>query len=252
MDTFKIVVEYDGSRYKGYKKTKKGSAASIQEKIEAVLCRLENRDTITLQAAVATEPGVHSMGQVLSYRTEKEFTSQTIETYMNKYLPQDIAVRMVKKARDNFHAEFSKSGICYAYRIQTGPYQNVMEQQYMEYREEALDLTAIRNAMDRLTGIVDMAVFNGNPKLKKSTIRKVDSFRIQVDKNEIKLICIVDDVFMGMMQAIFGTLLQIGTHEMDLQEFYAKLEELKSGSLYILAPAKALTLVQVYYDEKEA
>ena len=249
METYKIIVEYDGSRYKGYKKNKKGSTASIQEKIEAVLSRLEDGNSITLQVAVPTEVGVHSMGQVLSYRTTAAFTPKTIKDYMNRYLPQDIVVRQVSLERENFHAEFNKTGICYEYRIQTAPYQNVMEHAYMEYIPEPLDLPAIGKAMELLTGTLDLAVFNGNPKLKKSTLRKVEAFDMQVEKESIRLICTVDDVFVGMMQAIFGTLIKIGMHQLELSQLEARLLDHTAGSLCYLAPAKALTLMYVLYGD---
>ncbi len=248
METYKIIIEYDGTRYGGFKKSKKGGTVSIQEKIETVLTRMEHGENFIMTAAVNTEPGVHSLGQTISYGTNQHFDAGTIKEYMNQYLPMDIVVREVKLEKEGFHAEVAKSSKRYQYRIQTGNYKNIMEQAYMDYQSEVPDLSAIKKGMKLLSGTHDFMAFNNNPRLKKSTIRTIEKLQMKVDGEEIKIYCQIDQVWPGLIPSIFGVLLQVGQHKLDLEELKRKLKEKQMGSLCISVPTKAILLEQVLYE----
>ena len=247
METYKIIVEYDGTRYGGYRKSKKGGTASIQDKIEAVLSRMEDGQSFTLAVAANTEAGVHSMGQTISYVTNKHVTTGQVKEYLNQYLPMDIVVREVMLERNGFHAEHAKKALIYQYRIQTGKYQNVMEQGYMEYIPTELDYTVMKKGMECLVGTIDLMAFNSNKKLKKSTLRTIEKLQMQVDLNEIKIQCQIDQVWPGLIPAIFSTILQLGRHQLTLQEFQNRLSKKELGSLCFPVSTKGIMLLQVLY-----
>ncbi len=247
MGTYKVIVEYDGTRYKGFKMSKKGNTASIQDKLEAVLSRFEGSTDFVLAAAVNTEPGVHSLGQAVSYQTSYEGSPDEVENYLNQYLPGDIVVRKVTREKDGFRADFAKTGLNYLYRIQTGNYRNVREQAYMEYVEEPLDVLSMKAGAEFLTGTKDLAAFNHNRKLKKSTVRYITTLQIQVDKEEIQLTCQIDDAWPGLMPAIFGTLLKLGRHQLTLADIQELLDKGELKSLYNPAAVKGLHLTEVLW-----
>lgn len=246
METYKLIVEYDGTRYKGFKSSRKGNTASIQDKLEAVLSRFEGREGFVLAAAVNTEPGVHSMGQVVSYQTSYESKPDEVRDYLNQYLPGDIVVRQVTTEKKGFRADLAKKGLQYVYRIQTGEYRNVREQAYMEYEEEPLDVLTMEAGARLLVGTVDLAAFNHNRKLKKSTVRNITSLQIQVDKEEIKILCQIDDAWPGLMPAIYGTLLSLGKGQLTTESMQELLRVGELSSLYHPAPVKGLHLIKVW------
>ncbi len=248
METYKIILEYDGTRYGGYRNSKKVSTVSIQDKIEAVLTRMEDGHSFHIAAAVNTETGVHSMGQTISYATNQKYDAKEVKEYMNQYLPMDIVVREVIKVRNGFHAEIAKEALLYQYRVQTGRYQNVMEQAYMEYEHKGLDLVAMREGTKLLCGEVDLMALSTNPRLKKSTLRRIEKLQILVDREEIKIECQIDQVWPGLIPAIFGVILQLGRHELELCDLQLKLEEKQLGSLYCPASVKGIILQKVLYD----
>ncbi len=248
METYKIILEYDGTRYGGYRNGKKGSAVSIQDKIEAVLTRMEDGQSFHIAAAVNTEAGVHSMGQTISYATNQQFNVKEVKEYMNQYLPMDIVVREVIKVRNGFHAELAKKGLLYQYRLQTGSYRNVMEQAYMEYEPMGLDLVVMREGIKLLHGEVDLMALNSNPRLKKSTLRRIEKLKLLVDREEIKIECQIDQVWPGLIPAIFGVILQLGRHEIELCDLQLKLEEMQLGSLYYPVSTKGIILQKVLYE----
>jgi len=58
MRNLKMVIEYDGTRYKGWQK-QKDNVATIQDKIENVLSKMTNED-IQVIGCGRTDTGVHA------------------------------------------------------------------------------------------------------------------------------------------------------------------------------------------------
>lgn len=70
-----------------------------------------------------TDAGVHARGMVANAvfdaadkeRGGRERTPDEIRDYMNRYLPDDIAVKEVKEASERFHARYKAVGKLYRY-----------------------------------------------------------------------------------------------------------------------------------------
>lgn len=68
MNNYKMVIAYDGSRYKGWQRLGEGEN-SIQGKIETVLSKLLKQD-IQIIGSGRTDAGVHARGQVANFHTK--------------------------------------------------------------------------------------------------------------------------------------------------------------------------------------
>ena len=66
MANYKIIIQYDGTRYKGWQR-QKTTDQTIQGKIEAILSRQYGR-TIEIDGSGRTDAGVHAHGQVANFR----------------------------------------------------------------------------------------------------------------------------------------------------------------------------------------
>ena len=67
MQTLMLTVEYDGTRYAGWKAApKKENLDTVLGRIHTALARLLKED-IQLFCAAKTDPGVHARGQTVSY-----------------------------------------------------------------------------------------------------------------------------------------------------------------------------------------
>ena len=95
-----LVVEYDGTRYHGFQL--QGKLPTIQKELETALEQLigEKRRIVT---ASRTDAGVHAEAQVVSFRTTSSHSPETFINAMNYYLPGDIAVKSVFKAKESFN-----------------------------------------------------------------------------------------------------------------------------------------------------
>ena len=114
MPTVRLVLEYDGSRYAGWQR--QPDQPTIQEAVETALFQL-TQETVSVISAGRTDAGVHALGQVASFRIEREWTPREWLRGFNARLPEDIAVRSAAIASDDFHARYAARGKLYEYRI---------------------------------------------------------------------------------------------------------------------------------------
>ena len=84
-----LVLEYDGTAYFGFEWQE--GLPTIQGEIEKAIGGLTG-EKLRVISASRTDSGVHARGQVVSFRTSKDFSPETFVSGLNHYLPGDIAV----------------------------------------------------------------------------------------------------------------------------------------------------------------
>ena len=194
MANYKIIIQYDGTRYKGWQR-QKTTDQTIQGKIEAILSRQYGR-TIEIDGSGRTDAGVHAHGQVANFRlpdaccagkTPEELCEELRQIFV-QYLPEDIAVTEVRAASERFHSRLNVVKKTYVYRIWNADYPNVFERKYMLHDNRPMDVEAMRQAAQYLLGKHDFAAFCGNAKMKKSTVRTIHEIDIRRIGEEIRWI----------------------------------------------------------------
>ena len=87
---YKLTIAYDGTRFFGWER--QPDRETIQGKLESVLEKL-NGAPVDVIGAGRTDAGVHARAMVASVRLDVKENCQEIRDYMNRYLPDAIAVR---------------------------------------------------------------------------------------------------------------------------------------------------------------
>ena len=106
----------------------------------------------------------------------------------------------------------------------------------------------MREAAAILIGEHDFASFCGNPKMKKSTVRIVDSIEIVQRKSFINFTFHGTGFLQYMVRILTGTLLEVGFGRME-PSYMAELLEKKDRKLAgPTAPAKGLCMMNVDYS----
>ena len=245
---YKAVIQYEGTRYRGWQ-VQGNTDQTIQGKLETLLGRMAG-EPVEVHGSGRTDGGVHAAGQVISFRCKVSMSPQEIRGYMNRYLPEDIAVLSVEEAAPRFHARLNAVRKTYVYTIWNSEIPNVFGRRFMTRIGEPLDVERMRGAAGHLCGEHDFLAFSSlNPRrFKKSTVRRLDEIRIE-QKEAVIRICFTGDGFLyHMVRILTGTLVEVGLglrspEEMDLL--------LKSGSRADagrLMPPEGLTLLSVEYS----
>ena len=113
--------------------------------------------------------------------------------------------------------------------------------------EQALDVEAMRQAADRLTGIHDFRAFSSYRRTKKSTVRTLEEISIEREGEEIRLRFTGNGFLYHMVRILTGTLIEVGLHKKkpeDMERILASLDRQNAG---FTAPAQGLFLVNVEY-----
>lgn len=242
---YKLTIEYDGTRYEGWQRQAK-TDKTIQGKIEQVLSRMEDRP-IEIDGAGRTDAGVHAKGQTATVQLSAKWKPEEIQAYLNEYLPEDIGVVLVQRVPDRFHARLWATGKTYSYRIGTDGYKSVFDRKFRYSLGEALDVDAMRKAADYLLGTHDFKAFCGNPKMKKSTVRTIESIEIEQSQHEVRIVYTGNGFLQYMVRIMTGTLIEIGLHQRKPENILELLEVQERKYAGATAPAMGLCLEKVYY-----
>lgn len=247
MRNIKLVLEYDGSRYDGWQKQPGNTkSVTIQDKVESVLEKMEG-ERIEVTGGARTEAGVHAYGQIANFKTNTDMKVYEIKHYLNRFLPMDIAVLEAAEVPERFHAAFHARSFVYEYHITCGEVPGVFNRKFNYYCFQKPDLGNMRKAAALLVGEHDLKAFSDNRRMKKSTVRNIESIDIYGDINEIVITITADDFWPHMARILVGTLLETGRGSMEpdhMKEILDKGDRALAGPA---AEAKGLFLQEIRY-----
>ena len=241
----KLTIQYDGTRYDGWQR-QGNTDNTLQGRLEGVLSRMVGKP-VEIQGAGRTDAGVHAHGQVASVHLPEGYTPQEIQNYLNRYLPEDVAVVEVVEVGERFHARLSATGKEYRYHIRMGSVPDVFARKYQYRVEEPLDLAAMERAAGYLTGKHDFRSFCGNRRFKKSTVREVFHIGVEVCGSDLTLVYRGDGFLYNMVRILTGTLLEVGLGQRTPESMVDVLEARERTAAGKTAPAQGLVLQEVYY-----
>ena len=246
MRNFKIVLQYDGTRYQGWQR-QVSTDNTIQGKLEALLSKMCN-ESVEIQGAGRTDAGVHAYGQVANFHVDTDKTAAEVMEYMNMYLPEDISVICCKEVPERFHARLNAKGKVYCYHIWNSTKRPVFRRKYVHEVPGELDMAAIRQAADALCGTHDYQSFTSTKRGKKSTVRTVESIDIERVGEEIVFTFKGNGFLYHMVRIMMGTLIEVGLGIRKAEDIPSIIEAKDRSKAGHLIPGKGLVLMEVTYD----
>ena len=242
---YKLKISYDGTRYYGWEH--QPDRETIQGKLETVLTRMCDDKFVDVIGAGRTDAGVHARAMVANARMDTGMSCEEILTYMNRYLPDDIAVLEVREASERFHARYKAVGKTYRYTCFDGPVKPVFDRKYYTAVDTVLDVEKMQQGAMYLEGEHDYKSFCGNSRMKKSTVRIVDTITISRRKGYVYFTFHGTGFLQNMVRIMVGTLLEVGLGRMEPEQVRDILEAKDRKVAGPTAPAKGLCLMKVDY-----
>ena len=239
---YKLTIAYDGTRYYGWER-QPDRDMTIQGKLEAVFSRLCG-ERIEVTGSGRTDAGVHARAQVANVRMNTELT---LRDYCNRYLPEDIAVNDVRIASDRFHARYNALGKTYRYTCILPPDKPVFDRRFVTVLEETPDVDAMRTAAGYLIGTHDFKSFCGNTHMKKSTVRSLDTIRLDENGRRLQIYYHGNGFMQNMVRIMTGTLLEVGYGHIPPEEVRDILTGCDRSLAGPTAPPTGLCLMKVDY-----
>ena len=245
MPTVKLILEYDGSRYAGWQR--QPDQPTIQEAVETALFQL-TQQAVSVVGAGRTDSGVHALGQVASFRSNREWTAREWTRGFNARLPEDIAVRSAAIVPDGFHARYAARGKLYEYRILNRPERPTVDRAYLWHVHKLLDQQAMDQAARHMIGSHDFSSFEGSLTDNEDPICHLQQLSVSRHGDRLQIEAYADRFLKHMVRAIVGTLVEIGLGTRavaNIADIMASRDRTAAGRT---APPHGLFLVRVDYD----
>jgi len=248
-----IELAYKGTNYHGWQY--QPGAVSVQETINKSLSILL-KTNIDIVGAGRTDTGVHAKQMFAHFDSEVELKENQLIQKLNSFLPNDIAINGLIKVADDAHARFDATKRTYQYHIHT--VKDVFEKEGSYFFQTPLDIKKMNAACKILFKHSDFecfskvntdvktfncVIFEANWKLKK--------IRDNQDNNGIdKLVFTItaDRFLRNMVRAIVGTMINIGTGKINIEDFERIIESKDRSQAGFSVPAHALYLTKIDYE----
>jgi tRNA pseudouridine38-40 synthase len=158
--SFRLTLEYDGSRYQGWQRQGSGQSAAGVKTIAGTLDRVLHRagvKILNLTGSGRTDSGVHALGQVASLHVARPIKSSELYRILEQGLPHDIAVTGLEPCRSDFNARHDAISRTYLYQIALR--KGAFAKNYTWWPKLPLDLRLTEEAWLLFEGNHSMAAF---------------------------------------------------------------------------------------------
>ena len=141
MHRIKLTVAYDGTNYCGWQVQPNG--VSIQSTLQKAIENLLGEKT-DVTGASRTDSGVHALGQVAVFDTDKNIPDWKYALAINQRLPKDIVVQKSEEVPLDFHPRYTDVEKTYEYRILNRRTQLPKERLYSYFVPKKLNVDKMR------------------------------------------------------------------------------------------------------------
>jgi tRNA pseudouridine38-40 synthase len=247
MARYKVVLEFDGTRYYGWQ-AQKGSR-TVQGEFFNVFDKLFPGEKFEFYGAGRTDSGVHALNQTAHLGINVEMPEKKLVYAMNDLLPPDIHVLKVEKVNRNFHARHDAIARSYVYLISRR--RTAFEKAHCWWVKDVLDISAMRDVAESLAGFHDFVSFTEQSPEEGST--KVEIMFIDIHEgNDLIAVHITGSHFLWkMVRRIIGILVEAGRGRLQKKEILEYFNSYSIVPAQNTAPPSGLFLHRVYYPGDE-
>ena len=252
MKTWKLTLEYDGTKYSGWQEQK--NARTVAGQLRSAAEDFLQTD-VEIQGSGRTDAGVHARAQMAHLRVRdpkrRHYPNEAeMLRALNDRLPSDVCILEVREVDNKFHARHDAISRTYVYQISTR--RTAFLKRSVWWVREPLDITAMSRAARMLIGRHNFIAFRALDPSRpdESTIVAVDDAGVDVEGHLVLFRITASHFLWRMVRRIVGVLVKVGKSETSLEDFSRLLEGKEIPSLDIAAataPASGLFLERVSY-----
>lgn len=239
-----VELSYNGRAYHGWQN--QPNAISVQEVLENAFSKLLQSQT-NIVGAGRTDAGVHANQMIAHFDHGESIDIEKVTYRLNAFLPKDIAISEIFEVHEDAHARFGALSRLYHYRISLK--KNVFASDVSYFVKQQLDLDKMNQAAQIMFNYENFKCFSRsntdvktyNCKLMKAVWTKHDDmlvFTIQADR-----------FLRNMVRAVVGTLLEIGTEKMEVENMHKIIKSKNRALAGASVPAHGLFLSKIEYPK---
>jgi tRNA pseudouridine38-40 synthase len=240
---FRLLIEYNGTRYSGWQVQK--NARTVQGELLRAAREVTRRDKLELYGAGRTDAGVHALGQVAHLDVASNLPPAVLRERINETLPADICVRDIRVASHKFHARHDAVARRYLYQISRR--RTAFAKPFVWWVRDSLDVGLMRTAAADFVGMHDFEAFSDDEASEKSTKVQVEALTID-EAGALVLVRVTGSHFLWrMVRRLVGVLAAVGTGALRPGDMPALLRGTGELPAKLTAPAAGLFLEGVRY-----
>jgi len=247
MPTYRLTVEYEGTRYSGWQEQK--NARTVAGELRRALAGAV-AGAFELGGAGRTDAGVHALAQVAHLRCGPPLDLERARAALADELPSDIHVLALEPAPPRFHARHDAATRSYVYQISRR--RTALGKRFVWWVKRPLDAAAMRAALGAAVGRHDFARFaEAAPDPEASTLVVVERAEL-LEAGDLLVVRIAASHFLWkMVRRLVGALVEVGAGALapesfrDLVEVGAASRALRPAAW--TAPPSGLFLERVLY-----
>jgi tRNA pseudouridine38-40 synthase len=243
MARFKLIIEYEGTRFSGWQVQK--NARTVQGEIQAAIGKVFGTHGFEFYGSGRTDAGVHALQQVAHLDIKTVLAPEIIRMKLNDELPADINIIEIEKAAFEFHARHDAMARSYLYQISRR--RTAFGKKFVWWIKDPLDIVKMRQTAELFIGLKDFQSFTADDPEEKSTKVHINSIDVQ-QAGEMILVRIVGSHFIWkMVRQIIGVLAEVGRGKMPLNDVKKFIHAKSDEPAKLTAPPSGLFLERVYY-----
>lgn len=237
-------ISYLGTSYSGWQSQL--NATGIQQIVEKCLSTIM-RQKLAIVGSGRTDTGVHCTQQFFHVDIEKTFDREKLITQLNSFLPPDIAIRTISQIKPGASARYDAVERSYEYIITRK--KDPLRKGLSFYYFKDIDVKTMNKAAALLAGTHDFEAFS---KVKTDVNHFICTVKEAEwnQKGDLLVFNITANRFLrGMVRAVVGTLLDVGTGKITMKAFQEILKSKDRKKAGMNVPAEGLFLVKVKYPK---
>ncbi|MBT1703607.1 tRNA pseudouridine(38-40) synthase TruA [Chryseosolibacter indicus] len=235
-------IAYNGKNYSGWQSQQ--NSTGIQTVVEEAMSLLL-QEKIKITGSGRTDAGVHCEQQFFHVDITSSFDTKLLSQKLNSFLPQAISIQSIQPVREEAHARYDAFERAYRYQITRK--KNPFLEGYALYFFRPLDIRTMNEAAALLVGEHDFECFS---KVKTDVNNFICTIKeaFWEEKGDLFVFNISANRFLrGMVRAIVGTLLDVGTGKITVADFKAIISSRDRRKAGANVPPYGLFLVRVQY-----
>ncbi|MBR6613316.1 MAG: tRNA pseudouridine(38-40) synthase TruA [Clostridia bacterium] len=213
MRNIKLTIEYDGTNFSGWQIQK--DKRTIEEELETALAKIL-KEEVKVIGSGRTDAGVHAMGQVANFKTDKTIKPEELLYALNTMLPYDIVILNVEDVDESFNARISAKAKHYRYVINNAKFPSALNANREYHYKYFLDTEAMQLAANDLKGKHDFKAFMAAGSTVKDTEREIYDIQVARLGNRVIIDVVGNGFLYNMVRIIAGTLIDVGSGKLDI------------------------------------
>jgi len=154
MGKWKLILEYEGTRYRGWQE--QANARTVQGELRKAA---ENflEEKVEIAGSGRTDAGVHALFQIVHLKSSRSVSETALQHAINDRLPSDINIVRAERVPARFHARHNAEERFYLYQIAVR--RTAFGKPFVWWIKDRLDVSLMKQAAKHFTGLRDFSSY---------------------------------------------------------------------------------------------